>query len=154
MREWFSFLSREALVFLTAMLPIVELRGSIPLGLSLGMGPVEACVISIVGNIVPVVPVMIFLRYMAGYLRRRLQWFRRASDWFYAHTRARSHIIRRYGPIGLVVFVAIPLPSTGAWTASVAAFLFGIRIRYAFPSIALGTAIAGIIVTYLSWHVI
>lgn len=153
LQGWFSVVSRETLVFFTAMLPVVELRGSIPLGISLGMAPLEACALSILGNIAPVVPLMMFLRYLAGWLRR-FGSFRRASDFLFAHTRARSRLIQKYGPIGLILFVAIPLPSTGAWTAAIAAFLFGIRIRYAFVSITLGTAIAGAIVTYLSSHVI
>ncbi len=147
-----SLVSREGLVFFTAMLPVVELRGAIPLGISLGMSPVEACVISVLGNIAPVVPLMLFLRYVAGWLRRFRQ-FRRASDWLFNRTRARSRLVKKYGLIGIVLFVAVPLPSTGAWTAAIAAFLFGIRIRYAFVAISLGTAIAGVVVTYLSSHV-
>ncbi|MEW6230011.1 MAG: small multi-drug export protein, partial [Bacillota bacterium] len=153
LNEWLSFVSRESLVFFTAMLPVVELRGAIPLGISLGMSPIEACVVSVLGNITPVVPVMVFLRYVAGWFRR-FQTFRKASDSLFARTRARSRLVQKYGLIGLVLFVAVPLPSTGAWTAAIAAFLFGIRIRYAFASIALGTVIAGAIVTYLSSHVI
>ena len=127
--------SREALVFVTAMLPVVELRGAIPLGLSLGMNPIEAYLLSVLGNLVPVIPVMLFLRYIAGWLRR-FTWFRQASDWFFRRVKARSEVVRRYGPLGLVLFVAVPLPSTGAWTASIAAFLLGIRIRHSFASIS------------------
>jgi len=144
--------SREALVFITAMLPVVELRGAIPLGLSLGMNPVEAYLLSVLGNLVPVIPVMLFLRYVAGWLRR-FTWFRKATNWFFSRVRARSQVVRRYGPLGLVLFVAVPLPSTGAWTASIAAFLLGIRIRYAFTAISAGTLIAGAIVTYFSCQV-
>ncbi|MGE5584351.1 MAG: COG2426 family protein [Bacillota bacterium] len=153
LNDWLSVVSRETLVFLTAMVPVVELRGAIPLGISLGMRPVEACTVAVLGNMVPVVPVMLFLRYAAGWLRR-FPSVRKVSDWFFARTAARSRLVQRYGPIGLVVFVAVPLPSTGAWTAAVAAFLFGIDIRKAFAAIALGTAIAGVIVTCLSAGVI
>jgi len=152
LNEWLSIASRETLVFFTAMVPVVELRGAIPLGISLGMRPLEACAVAMLGNLVPVVPVMLFLRYAAGWLRR-FPSIRRASDWFFARTKARSRVIRKYGPLGLVIFVAVPLPSTGAWTAAVAAFLFGIGIRKAFASIVLGTAIAGAIVAYLSSRV-
>jgi uncharacterized membrane protein len=145
--------SREMLVFVTAMLPVVELRGAIPLGLSLGMPPMEVFFLSVLGNIVPIVPIMLFLRYVAGRLRR-FRWFRHASEEFFKKVRARSDVIQRYGPLGLVVFVAVPLPSTGAWTASVAAFLLGIRIRYSFVSISIGTILAGVIVTYLSCQVL
>lgn len=151
--EWVSVVSRETLVFLTAMMPVVELRGAIPLGISLGMNPVEACAVAVLGNIVPVVPVMLFLRYAAAWLQR-FQSVRRASEWFFARTRARSGLVQKYGPLGLVLFVAVPLPSTGAWTAAVAAFLFGIGIRKAFIAISLGTALAGLIVTGLTCHVI
>jgi uncharacterized membrane protein len=145
--------SREALVFVTAMLPVVELRGAIPLGLSLGMNPVEAYFVSVLGNLALVIPVMLFLRYVAGRLRR-FTWFRQASDGFFRRVKARSAVIRRYGPLGLVLFVAVPLPSTGAWTASIAAFLLGIRIRHAFLAISVGTLLAGAIVTYFSCQVL
>lgn len=151
--EWVSIVSRETLVFFTAMMPVVELRGAIPLGISLGMSPVEACAVAVLGNLVPVVPVMLFLRYTAGWLRR-FPSVRQATDWFFARTRARSRVVQKYGPIGLALFVAVPLPSTGAWTAAIAAFLFGIGIRKAFAAIALGTALAGVIVTCLSLSVI
>jgi uncharacterized membrane protein len=145
--------SREALVFVTAMLPVVELRGAIPLGLSLGMNPIEAYFLSVLGNLVPVIPVMLFLRYVAGRLCR-FPWFRHASDRFFRRVKAQSEVIKRYGPLGLVLFVAVPLPSTGAWTASIAAFLLGIRIRHAFFAISVGALLAGGIVTYFSCQVL
>jgi uncharacterized membrane protein len=131
------------------MMPVIELRGAIPLGISLGMSPLETCAVAVLGNLVPVVPVMLFLRYAASWLRRFAS-VRHATDWFFTRTRARSRIVQKYGPIGLVLFVAVPLPSTGAWTAAVAAFLFGIGIRKAFAAISLGTVLAGVIVTGLS----
>ncbi len=145
--------SREALVFVTAMLPVVELRGAIPLGLSLGMNSIEVYLLSVLGNLVPVIPIMLFLRYVAGRLRR-FTWFRQASDWFFRRVKARSRVVLRYGPLGLVLFVAVPLPSTGAWTASIAAFLLGLRIRHSFAAISLGTMIAGAVVTYFSCQVL
>ncbi len=152
--DWLGFSdSREALVFVTAMLPVVELRGAIPLGLSLGMNPIEVYLLSVLGNLVPVIPIMLFLRYVARSLRR-FPWFRRASDRFFRRVKARSQVVQRYGPLGLVLFVALPVPSTGAWTASIAAFLMGIRIRHAFTAISLGTAMAGVIVAYFSCQVL
>jgi len=68
-------------------------------------------------------------------------------DWWFTRTKKRSKIIEEYGTLGLILFVAIPLPMTGAWSGCVASYLLGMRLRYAFPAIALGVIIAGIVVT-------
>jgi uncharacterized membrane protein len=133
----------------TAMLPYLELRGSIPLAFALGAHPLEALLLSILGNLLPIVPLMFLLPFMAK-LAERVSWINRFFCWVTTKVGRKKHNINRYGPIGLAIFVAIPLPMTGAWSGAVLAFLLGIPKRYAFPAITLGTIIAGIIVTILS----
>ncbi len=131
---------------LVAMLPISELRGAIPLGiLKLGLGAGEVYVLSVIGNLIPVIPILLFLKFGSNFLRK-YRWGDRFLTWLFARTRRRSRLVERYESLGLMLFVAIPLPVTGAWTGSVAAFLFGIRLRYAFLAITLGVLLAGIIV--------
>lgn len=152
--QWFAGLPKEWVVFVIAMFPIVELRGAIPWALSPAMGPalgwMEAYAIAVVGNLVPIVPILLYLEPVSRGLRRRARLADRFFGWLFARTRRRGKLIERYGPIGLTLFVAIPLPVTGAWTGAVAAFVFGIPLRRALPCILLGVLIAGVVVTLAS----
>ena len=143
-------------VILTAMTPISELRGAIPLALfKLGMSPVQAYIYSVIGNMLPVIPLLLFLEPVSNWLRRYRS-FDRFFDWLFARTRRYNDRMEKYGALGLFSFVAIPLPMTGAWTGCAAAFVFGIRFKYAFPTILAGVLVAGVIVTlwYLGMLVI
>jgi uncharacterized membrane protein len=133
-------------VILMAMSPISELRGAIPLAIYYGMSYKEAFVLSVIGNMLPVVPLLLFLDPVSNWLRR-YSIFDRFFTWLFARTRRYSDRMGKYGALGLVPFVAIPLPVTGAWTACAVAFVFGIRCRYAFPAVLAGVLIAGTIVT-------
>lgn len=139
-------LPAELAAFIVSALPIFELRGGIPLAASLGMSWQKAYLICVAGNLLPVVPILYFLEPITTFLRR---WrpMDRLIEWLFARTRRRSRIVERYEALGLILFVAIPLPVTGAWTGTLAAFLFGVRRRYAIPAIACGVLIAGGVVT-------
>jgi len=139
-------LPTEARVFIISMLPIAELRGGLPLALKWGIPWREAYLICVAGNFVPIIPILFLLDPVATYLRR-FRLFDRFFSWLFARTLKRGAMIERYEALGLVLFVAIPLPVTGGWTGAVAAFLFGIRRRYAMPAILLGIMLAGLIVS-------
>jgi len=145
----FQFLRDELWVVFTAAAPVAELRASIPLAHSLGMSALKAFVLSVIGNMFPVPIILAVLWYFEKQLRA-LPVIGNILEWFIRRTMAKTDQIQRYGPIGLALFVAIPLPSTGAWTGSLAAFLLRIKSRYAIPSIFLGVVLAGIIVTALT----
>ena len=141
-------------VILTAMTPISELRGAIPLALfQLGMSPVQAYIYSVIGNMLPVIPLLLFLEPVSNWLRRYRS-FDRFFDWLFARTRRYNARMEKYGALGLASFVAIPLPVTGAWTGCAVAFVFGIRFKYAFPTILMGVLVAGVIVTLWSLGVL
>jgi uncharacterized membrane protein len=143
-----SGMSPEAVTVIIAALPIIELRGSIPWALTLGdLTWGRAYVLSIIGNLLPVVPLLLYLGPVSGFLRRHFGFMDRFFEWLFARTRRKSQVMEKYGAFGLVTFVAVPLPITGAWTGSAAAFVFGIPFRKAFPLIALGVCIAGGVVT-------
>jgi uncharacterized membrane protein len=95
---------------------------------------------------IPVVPLLLFLGPVSAALRR-MSLFDRFFTWLFKRTRRRSRAFRRFGALGLALFVAIPLPITGAWTGSAAAFLLGVPFRTAFPFILLGVSVAGVVVT-------
>ncbi len=134
-------------VILMAMIPFGELRTSIPVAITVyNMGAAQAFVLSVIGNMLPVIPLLLFLDPVSNWLRR-YRIFDRFFTWLFARTRRYSDRMEKYGALGLAPFVAIPLPVTGAWTACAVAFVFGIRFRYAFPAVFAGVLIAGTIVT-------
>ena len=140
-------LSESIAVILMAMTPVGELRAAIPLAIGCyNMGYGESFVLSVIGNMLPVVPLLLFLGPVSNWLRRYAI-LDRFFTWLFARTRRHSERMAKYGSLGLIPFVAIPLPVTGAWTACAVAFVFGIRFRYAFVAILAGVLIAGIIVT-------
>jgi uncharacterized membrane protein len=142
--------SKELVVLIISALPIFELRGAIPVAINLFHFPwYYALLLAIIGNMIPVPVILLFLHAIVRYLSR-VSLFDRFFNWLFAHTRKRGTIIERYERIGLALFVAIPLPVTGAWTGSLAAVLFGLRFKHSILSIFIGVLIAGIIVTCLS----
>lgn len=142
-------LPAQVVVLAVAALPISELRGAIPLGLSIGLSPLEAFLWAVIGNFLPVVPVLLLLEATTGWLMRYRP-SRRLLTWVFGRTRRRSSAVQRYGLVGLVLLVAIPLPTTGAWTGCIAAYLLGIEYGRAIPAIFTGTLIAGVVVVILS----
>ena len=134
-------------VFLLSMAPISELRGAIPLGVwGYGMPPLKAFLIAIVGNLLAVIPLLLLIK-PAHRLAMKFSLTRKFFEWMLERTRRKGEIVEKYEAIGLMLFVAIPLPGTGAWTGALAAFLFDIPFKYAVVSISIGVLIAGIIVT-------
>ena len=138
-------------VFLAAMTPIGELRLSIPLGVWVFDMPWPwVLALSLVGNMVPVAPLLLGLRRVSPALDRLPGPL--GAFWRWRTERVRTSYadrIDRYGALALVLIVGIPLPFTGAWTGSLAAWLFQVPMRRAVPAIALGVLVAGLIVTGL-----
>ena len=145
-----SGFSAEAIVLITSMLPILELRGSIPIAINVFDMPwYKALSLAIMGNMLPVPILLLFFKTVAR-LCQRSDFGRKLIDWIFRRTRRNMAIVEKYERIGLMIFVAIPLPVTGAWTGSIAAFLAGINFNRSLLSIAVGVIIAGVIVTCLS----
>ncbi|MFH2050940.1 MAG: small multi-drug export protein [bacterium] len=152
--EYFNHLPAPLAVFCIAMLPVFELRGAIPAGYAMGMTqPWLIYLLAVAGNFVPVIPILTLLGPVERRLRRFPVWDR-FFTWLFRRTVSRSDVIKRYESMGLILFVAIPLPMTGAWTGAIAAYLFKLPLRMAIPCIILGILIAGIVVTLVSQGVI
>jgi uncharacterized membrane protein len=144
----------EVIIFLFAMTPIFELRGAIPLAalFSVNIAIWKVFLIAVIGNMIPVLPILLLLEPMSNFLSKHSKIFNRFFEWLFTRTKRKIESnIEKYGALGLMVFVAIPLPATGAWTGCIAAFLFGIRLRYAFPAILAGVMIAGIVVSIATY---
>ncbi|MDD2913622.1 MAG: small multi-drug export protein [Candidatus Pacebacteria bacterium] len=138
-------------IFLLAMTPVGELRLSIPMGLiAYNFSPFSVYFISLFGNLVPAFFILLLLSPISDFLSKKSVLFYRFFSFLFSKTRKNhSSRIKKYGFLALVTFVAIPLPITGVWTASLAAFVFGIPFKKAFPLISLGAAIAGIVVLFI-----
>jgi len=152
--QFFGTLPKELVTLIIAMIPIAELRGAIPWALldqPIGGGLTwpTAYLFAVIGNLIPVVPLLLGIERLQLWLRK-YRLFDRFFEWLFRRTRRRGKLIERYEALGLILFVGIPLPVTGAWTGVVAAFLFGIPFKLAFPAIIFGVLMAGTIVTMVS----
>lgn len=146
--HWLKDLPKDYIVIIVAALPISELRGAIPLALSFGMSLPKAFWLAVLGNCVIVAPALFLFEPVTKFLRKFKIWSR-FFDWIFERTKKNSDSIQKYEALGLVIFVAIPLPITGAWSGVIAASLFKIRFRYAFLAIVAGVICAGLIVSTL-----
>ena len=148
-----NFLSIEFTVILVAALPIIELRGAIPVGISLGLSPIHAAILSFIGSMIPVPFILFTVRPIFKYLKTTKS-FKKLVDKLTDRSMSGSGRIQKYGYLGLLLFVAIPLPGTGVWSGSLAAALLDMRFKWVFPTILIGNLIAGIIIMILSNGVI
>ena len=141
------------LTFGTAMVPVIELRGAIPVGVAAGLPPAVACVTAILGNLVPVPFIMLLVRRIFDWLRDT-RFFGPKITWLERRAHLKGRRVRKYRLLGLVILVGIPLPGTGAWTGALVAALLDIRLRTALPAILLGLLIAGGITTAVTLGVV
>lgn len=143
-------LSPLMIVLLISMLPIIELRGAIPVGILLFRLPwPEVVLVSIIGNMIPIPLILLFMEEFF-ILLSRWRAGKRFTDWLFARTRRKGKVVERYEAIGLTIFVGIPLPGTGGWTGAFAANIFGIKFWNSMLYVFLGVLIAAVIVTSLT----
>ena len=141
-----GFLPQELQVIIVSAAPVVELRGGLPLAHLYGMPAGQALVLSLIGNFLPIIPLLLLFRPISGLLLR-FSWYQRLHRHLHSRTIRRSRSVERYGALGLILFTAIPFPTTGAYTACLAASFFDIRFRYALIAISAGVLIAGVAIT-------
>ena len=143
----------EIITILLAAAPISEIRGALPVGIGVfNLHWFWAYCLGVLGNMLPVIPLLYFWKYLSKILMDRSVSINNFFTWLFERTRTRyEKRIRCWGALGLFFFVAVPLPITGAWTATVAAFIFGIAFSRAFFSILLGVLTAGLIVLFLTY---
>lgn len=146
--NWLRDIPKEFVVMIVGALPVSELRGAIPLALSFGMPLFKAFWLAVLGNIIFVAPALFCIEPISNRLRKFKLWAR-FFDWVFERTKKKADSVQKYEALGLVIFVAIPLPMTGAWSGVIAASLFKIKFRYAFLAILAGVITAGAIVTAL-----
>ncbi|WP_202976436.1 COG2426 family protein [Anaerophilus nitritogenes] len=152
MNKILEILSNEVMVLLVSAMPIMELRGAIPIGVSLGMSPIHATMLALLGSMIPVPFLLVLLKPVFKQLRQKPFW-RKLVDWITKRTLRKTTTIYKYKSMGLLLFVAIPIPTTGVWSGSIAASLLNIPLKSAFFSIFIGNCIAALIIMTLS-HVV
>ena len=139
------------ITFFVAMLPILELRGAIPLGVGMGLNHMTAMLVSMIGNFVPVPFIILFIRRIFKWLRKRFDRVATVLDKIERRARGKWEKVHMYQFWGLMILVAIPLPGTGAWTGALIAALMNMRLRNAMCAIFLGVVVAGFLITGLTF---
>ena len=138
--------AKIVITFCVSMLPVIELRGAIPLGVYMGLDPIASLVISLVGNMLPVPFIILFIRRILEWMKTKNSRLARLAERLEEKAYSKGNLLYKGEIIGLMLIVAIPLPGTGAWTGSLIAALLNIRLKAAIPAILAGIVAAGIIV--------
>lgn len=137
-------------VFGMAALPVLELRGAVPYGVAMDLPLPAVLTVSILGNLLPVPFIILFIRQILAWMKSKSRRLRGIAEKLEARAQAKGDILVKYETLGLFILVAVPLPGTGAWTGSLVAALFDLRMKHALPAIFLGVITAGLIMSVVS----
>ena len=148
-----TYIGKILCTFFIAMVPVIELRGALPIGVGLGLTPVTALIVSVLGNMVPVPFILLLIRKVLTWMHRFDKFDKIANKLEEKAARGGEKLVK-YEMFGLFVLVAIPLPGTGAWTGALVAAIFDLRFRNALPMIFLGVVAAGLIVFSITYGVV
>ena len=144
---------KELCVLFCSMLPIIELRGAIPLGAGFGLPWWQTYIIAVIGNMLPVPFILLFIRKILAWMHTT-KYFKGIAQWLEKKAHSKSDRVLRYASLGLVLFVGIPLPGTGAWTGALIASLLDMRMKYSLPAIFAGVCLAGVIMCCASYGMV
>ena len=150
--QWLTATTAGKCIFtmLVSMLPVIELRGGLPFGVALGLPYYLAFPAAVIGNLIPAPIIIIYIRRIFELMRKQLPWLNFLVDKLERKAHLKGKKVQKYQYVGLWLFVAIPLPGTGAWTASMAAAFLGMRLKKAMPAIVMGVLSAGCIMLALT----
>ena len=138
-------------LMLISMVPVIELRGAIPLGIAMDLSPVYVYLSCLIGSSIVSIPVVLVFRQVIDYLRHR-KYFNIVIRWVDAKIESRAKKLKAASILGLIVFVGVPLPTTGSWSGSALASIFKMRIKDSLFGVFIGNAIAGAIMLGVSLH--
>ncbi|MBR4072815.1 MAG: small multi-drug export protein [Clostridia bacterium] len=133
------------------MIPVIELRGAIPIAVANGLEFPVAMIVSFLGNLLPVPFIIVFIRKIFAWMRRISGKLDKIVSSLEKRAEKKSDVVLKYAFWGLFILVAIPLPGTGAWTGALVAAMLNMRLKSAFPAIALGVVGAGAIVAFITY---
>lgn len=151
MNIWNSLLGKILMTLFISMVPVIELRGAIPIATANGMNLWAAITVSIIGNLIPVPFIIIFIKKIFAWMRKVSKKLDSLVTRLENRAASKSDMVEKYAFWGLFILVAIPLPGTGAWTGSLVAAMLDMKLSKAFPAIALGVVGAGIIVSFVTY---
>ena len=150
---WGNPVGRVLMTVLISMVPVIELRGAIPIATANGMNFWIAIFVSILGNLIPVPFIIIFVKKIFAWLRRISPKLDHIVSKLENRAEKKAKTVRKYAFWGLFLLVAIPLPGTGAWTGALVAAILDMPMKKAFPAIALGVVGAAVIVSFVTYGV-
>jgi len=152
---WLQTTAAGEFVFtmLVSMIPVVELRGGLPFGVALGLTHGQALAASILGNLIPLPFIVVYIRRIFQWMRKRLPRLDKLVDALERKAHLKGEKVSKYKYLGLMIFVAIPLPGTGGWTGALAAAFLDMPLRKAVPSLVAGVCVAGLIVSCITYGV-
>jgi len=150
--SWFQGFPKELATFLIAMIPVTELRVSIPVAIkSYEIAPLWAWFWSVLGTFSTMVLILFLLDPIANFLSRHFSLFKRFFEWMFEHTRKRANgKMERYGSWAIFILAATPIPLLGGMTGALAAFVFGVPMKKSLPLLLGGTMVAGMIILILT----
>lgn len=140
-------------VFFLSMVPVLELRAAIPVGATLGLEWVANYLICVIGNMIPVPFILLFIRHVLEWMKK-VPHLNKIAIWVENKAQKNTPKVQKYASLGLLIFVALPLPGTGAWTGALVAAMLDMRMKYAIPSIFCGVLIAGLIISLASYGLV
>lgn len=146
-----TWLGQMTFTTIVSMLPILELRGGIPFGVALGLTHWQAFLAAVVGNFIPLPFIVVYIRRVFQWMRRHLPSLNQMLDRLERKAHLKGRKVSKYKYLGLMIFVAIPLPGTGGWTGALAAAFLDMPLRRAIPAITVGLFVAGFLVTGLTY---
>ncbi len=153
--QWLTETAAGEFLFtvLVSMVPVVELRGGIPFGVAMGLPVWVSYLAAILGNLIPVPFIIVYIRRVFQWMRRRMPRLNSLVDKLEEKAHLKGRTVNKYKYLGLAIFVAIPLPGTGAWTGALAAAFLDMPLRRALPAIFLGVLVAGVAISILTFGV-
>ncbi len=147
-----DIVGEELCVFFCSMIPIIELRGAIPMGAAFGLPWWQSYALSVLGNMLPVPFILLFIKGMIGWMSRsKIGFFNKVANFLLRKVEKKRDKIEKYSFWGVALFVGIPLPVTGAWTGSLVAAMIDMKFWKALVSCLIGVMIAGVIMTVISY---
>ena len=145
---------KELCVFFCSMLPIIELRGAIPIGAAMGLPWYWTYLISVVGNMIPVPFILLLIKKIIQWMSNsKVKFFNKIANFLLKKVEKHREKIEKYSFWGLTIFVGIPLPMTGAWTGSLVAAMIDVKFWKAMLSAFIGVLISGAIMTVISYGI-
>ena len=146
-----TLLGKMTFTALVSMVPVVELRGGLPFGVALGLSHWEAFYASVIGNMIPLPFIVVYIRRIFQWMRHHMPKLDKLVDKLEQKAHLKGRLVTKYKYLGLMIFVAIPLPGTGGWTGALVAAFLNMRLRRAIPALALGVLIAGFLILGLTY---